>query len=121
MGTDNLNNYLLRYASFGGEPLYILLSDSIDGNLANSYQEVIECIFKLYTNGFLKCRWHPMDVGKFNDIYNLTLGQLNDYIISNVKNGFSDYPEEGGEYFFETTEEGEKKIPEDYYMPGWFD
>ena len=118
MNTTSLMNYILRFASFGGEPLYILASDPVDDNIANSYKETIECIYELYIDGYLKCGWHPLDNSKLVIIDNLRWEQLEEYLRRNEKDGFETYPKEGGEYFFETTEKGEMIIPEDYCLPG---
>ena len=118
---NDLQNYILELASHGGEPLYILLSCSVEENGADSYQEVIDCIFSLYKNGFLKCDWHSMKQGGLVKINDLKIMQLQEYLKQNEKDGFEDYPKEGGEYFFETTEEGESMIPEYYYPPDFYE
>ena len=118
METTPLMNYILRLASFGGEPLYILASDPVDYRVANSFRVVIECIYQLYIDGYLKCGWHSLNDDNFVIIDNLSWEQLEEYLRRNEKDGFETYPKEGGEYFFETTESGEMIISEDYCLPG---
>ena len=117
MPKDTFAYYILEFASHGGEPLYILLSASVEENLADSYEEAIKGIYDLYIDKYLKCNWHSLKQGDFVVIKDLGMEHLLKYLEKNKKYGFHDYPGEGGEYFFETTNEGEIIIPEDYCPP----
>lgn len=118
MMNEDLKLYMLEYNSLGGEPLYILISNEWALSSGYSYQDIIECIHELYSGGYLKCYHHALgNEDTYLDVRDLSMEQLKEYIRKNEKDGFEDYPKEGGEYFFETTEEGRKIIPEDYIWP----
>ena len=121
MKNNDVINFLLRLSSFGGEPLYILLNSALDDKVVEKSEEVIKSIYELYKIGYLKCRWNSFDDENYTEVNDLKYEQLKEYIRINEKYGYNDYPEGDGEYFFETTEKGKKTIPEDYFLPGWFD
>ena len=119
MHTNELQNFLLEFSSFGGEPLYILMGGALEDGIASNSTEVIKCLFDLCKNGFLKCESGSSD--GYIKQEDLDYAKLEEYIVMNEKNEYKEYPEEGEEYYFETTEEGEKIVPEDYFLPGWND
>lgn len=121
MTNEALKNYILRLSSYGGEPLWILIGNALEEKLAETSEEVIECIFSMCQKGWLShtCYSTYDDHKQIPDELKFT--QLEEYAGIHRESNYADYPETAEEFYFETTEDGEKVIPEDYYLPGWLD
>ncbi len=113
-----MSNFILEFSSYDSEPLHILIDSAINSGLAMNPKEICNCLSNLCNKSYIECSWHSLEeFGEYIKIDALSLDQLIEYINKNRKFNFKEYPKEGGEYFFKTTEAGIELIPEDYEHP----
>lgn len=123
---DNIKEHILYLCAEGKKPLHLLLSDLIDSNflpgaLVDGKWDVklidaVPILFELLRDGLLECYHYSGRSGEeYQKIANLKEETLVEYINTNRKHNFSRLPgvEEGGEYFFKTTDTGLKIVEAD--------
>lgn len=99
--------FLLDYAAYDSEPLHLLISAALSGKAIGNAQEIVEPLIELFRNGYIEAYHHSGFSGDpYESLDELKKDNLFYYIERNINNGFTSYPEKGGEFFFRTTDKG---------------
>jgi hypothetical protein len=108
---EKIKQYILEYAAYDNEPFHLIISALLSEGLCKNANEIIPYIIELHKNGYLECYYHTCYSGNsYERIERIEEKDLEEYVSRNESQGFDEYPEKGGEYFFKTTSLGEKLI-----------
>ncbi|MEW6097265.1 MAG: hypothetical protein AB1567_12215 [bacterium] len=103
---EDIKRYILEYAAYDSEPFHLIISALLFEGLCKKANEIIPYIIKLQRDGYLECYYHTCYSGdSYKRIEKIKKSDLENYVYRNEPYGFDEYPKEGGEYFFKTTEQ----------------
>ncbi|MBI4331766.1 MAG: hypothetical protein HY673_10845 [Chloroflexi bacterium] len=106
---DKIKAYILDFAEYDKEPLHIILGALLEEKLSTNVRDAVAPLLQLLNDGYIECYHHSSWSGDpYVRIPHLKEADLMRYVDLHEPEGFQEYPdpEQGGEYFFRTTQKG---------------
>ncbi|MBI4331639.1 MAG: hypothetical protein HY673_10200 [Chloroflexi bacterium] len=99
-------SYILDFAAYGPEPLYVTLGALIEEGLCSVASEAIVPLLELTRSGYIEWSYHSgLENANYERVTKLNQEDLVRYVARHEGGGFREYPE-GGEYYLKTTDKG---------------